>query len=154
MSDTIDIAPRPRLDAAAAAAAARDAYGIDGPVSELGSHQDRNFLVTSGVGPRVVKVANRGWGRAAIEAQNAALLHVAAAAIGIATPVPVAGVATLSLTGVLAAGTTTRVGTAPASSSRWTLCLDRDSSGTLCLDGDSDTGGDCNTSGSGWGSLP
>ncbi len=91
MSDLLEIAPRPRVDAQAAATVAREKYGIEGPVRELGSHQDRNYLIEAGDGSRVIKIANKGWGSSAIEAQNAALTHIANASIGIATPVPIAG---------------------------------------------------------------
>ncbi len=75
----LEIAARPALDAGGAARLADDLFGATGTVRELGSQQDRNFRVDTADGPRVLKVANRGWGRAAIDAQNAALLHVAAA---------------------------------------------------------------------------
>lgn len=87
----LDVAPRPGVDVARAAELARDLFGADGEVRELGSHQDRNFRVDTPDGPRVLKVANRGWGRPAIEAQNAALLHLAASAPSFTAPVPVAG---------------------------------------------------------------
>jgi 4-aminobutyrate aminotransferase-like enzyme/Ser/Thr protein kinase RdoA (MazF antagonist) len=87
----LEVAPRPTVDAEGAERLAREVYGVAGPVRELGSQQDRNFLVASAGGPRVVKVANRGWGRSAIEAQNAALLHLAAADHDFDAPVPVAG---------------------------------------------------------------
>ena len=70
----LEIAARPVLDAVGAARLADDLFGATGPVRELGSQQDRNFRVDTVDGARVLKVANRAWGRAAIEAQNAALL--------------------------------------------------------------------------------
>ncbi len=83
----LKIAARPALDAAGAARLADELFDATGPVRELGSQQDRNFRVDTVDGPRVLKVANRAWGRAAIEAQNAALVHVAGA--GFTAPVPV-----------------------------------------------------------------
>ena len=88
---SFDVSPRPRVDVGRAAGLARDVYGVEGPVDELGSHQDRNFRVGSPAGRRVLKVANRSWGHDAIAAQNAALLHVARSAPGFAVPVPVPG---------------------------------------------------------------
>jgi 4-aminobutyrate aminotransferase-like enzyme/Ser/Thr protein kinase RdoA (MazF antagonist) len=84
----LEIAARPVLDAAGAARLAEELFGATGPVRELGSQQDRNFHVATPGGPRVLKVANRVWGREALGAQNAALLHVAGA--GFDAPAPVA----------------------------------------------------------------
>ena len=88
ISAAIQASPRPRVDVARAIATARDVFGVEGEVTELGSHQDRNFRVTTQDGVRVLKIANRGWGRSAIEAQNAALLHLAQRAVPFAAPVP------------------------------------------------------------------
>ncbi|MBI1376361.1 MAG: aminotransferase [Frankiales bacterium] len=88
----LEVAPRPPVDAGRAAGIARDLYGVEGPVRELGSQQDRNFLVETPLGGRVVlKVANRGWGRETLEAQNAALRHLASHDLGFAAPVPLPG---------------------------------------------------------------
>jgi len=89
--DSLEVSPRPGVDADRAGALALEVYGATGAVRELGSHQDRNFRIDTPAGPRVLKVANRSWGLAAIEAQNAALLHVAARDAGFTAPVPVAG---------------------------------------------------------------
>ncbi len=69
----LEVSARPQVDLARAAELARELFGVHGEVVELGSHQDRNFRVSTPDGPRVLKVANRSWGRATIEAQNAAL---------------------------------------------------------------------------------
>jgi 4-aminobutyrate aminotransferase-like enzyme/Ser/Thr protein kinase RdoA (MazF antagonist) len=87
----LEVSPRPAVDLALAARLARDLFGADGEVSELGSHQDRNFLVRTPDGPRVLKVANRSWGPATLEAQNSALRRIADVDAGFAAPVPVAG---------------------------------------------------------------
>jgi 4-aminobutyrate aminotransferase-like enzyme/Ser/Thr protein kinase RdoA (MazF antagonist) len=89
--DALEVSPRPGIGPERAAELAREVYGVDGPVRELGSHQDRNFRVDAAHGRHVLKVANRSWGRAAIEAQNAALLHIAARDTSFQAPVPVAG---------------------------------------------------------------
>lgn len=87
----IEVAPRPVIDEAGAASLAEALFGAKGPVSELGSHQDRNFRIDAADGPRVLKIANRSWPRAALEGQDAALEHIAAAGAeaGFDAPVPV-----------------------------------------------------------------
>ena len=89
--DPLEVSPRPGVDVARATELAREVYGVEGPVRELGSHQDRNFRIDSPDGRRVLKVANRSWGRDAVAAQNAALRHIAALEAGFTAPVPVAG---------------------------------------------------------------
>ena len=92
MPDTpLEVAPRPAVDIDRAAALAREVYGVTGTVTELGSHQDRNFAIEAGDGRRVLKVANRGWGRSALEAQNAALRHIAGLEAGFDAPEPLPG---------------------------------------------------------------
>ena len=55
----------------------------------VGGQQDRNFRVTPADGRAVVlKVANRLWGVPALEAQNAALLHLRAAGFPAPEPLP------------------------------------------------------------------
>ena len=87
----LEVSPRPDVDVAMAARLAEDLFGVDGrgPASSAATR-----TATSASTPRavavVLKVANRSWGRAAIEAQNAALLHVAAADAGFGAPVPMA----------------------------------------------------------------
>lgn len=84
----LDVSPRPTVDVARAVELARELYGVTGPARELGSQQDRNVLLDAGDRRVVLKVANRGWGRAAIEAQDAALLHLARHAPDLSAPVP------------------------------------------------------------------
>ena len=102
----LEVAARPALTAAAASRLVREVYGVEGEVTELGSHQDRNFLVRAADRPLVLKVANRSWGRPALEAQNAALRHVALAGLGIGVPVPVDGLDGLDLHAVEVDGET------------------------------------------------
>ncbi|MDQ2756938.1 MAG: phosphotransferase, partial [Actinomycetota bacterium] len=85
---SLEVSPRPTVDAARAAAIARELYGVEGPVLELGSQQDRNFRIDTGSGRVVLKVANRGWGASALEAQNAALTHLATHHPDLGAPVP------------------------------------------------------------------
>jgi 4-aminobutyrate aminotransferase-like enzyme/Ser/Thr protein kinase RdoA (MazF antagonist) len=88
LPEGLHVSPRPRVDDARAAQLAHDVYGVEGAVTELGSHQDRNFRVVTDDGVRVLKIANRGWGWPALEAQNAALLHLAERGVAFAAPVP------------------------------------------------------------------
>ncbi len=99
--DALEVYPRPGIGPDGAAELAREVFGVDGPVRELGSHQDRNFRVDGPTGRHVLKVANRSWGRSAIEAQNAALLHIAERDTSFHAPVPVA-----ALDSALVSGTT------------------------------------------------
>ncbi len=84
-----DLALRcPPIDVDEAAAIARDLFGRDGAVRELGSNQDRNYRVDAPDGRFVLKIANSGWERVALEAQNAAMSHLAARDLPFAVPVP------------------------------------------------------------------
>ena len=68
----------PRFDLEGAARLARDLYGLDAAVSPLPSERDQNFLVRTPAGERyVLKIANASESRAMLEAQNAAMDHVA-----------------------------------------------------------------------------
>ncbi len=88
----LEVSPRPDVDVTMAARLAEDLFGVVGETSELGSHQDRNFRIRAERGSVVLKVANRSWGRTPLEAQNAALRHIAAADAGFGAPVPIDGV--------------------------------------------------------------
>jgi 4-aminobutyrate aminotransferase-like enzyme/Ser/Thr protein kinase RdoA (MazF antagonist) len=77
----------PPFDPDDAAALARDLFGVEGRVKELGSNQDRNFRIDTGAERLVLKVANPGWGLEALEAQNAAMAHLASASLTFTTPV-------------------------------------------------------------------
>ncbi len=48
-------------------------FGVSGQVTEVGSNQDRNFVVD---GRYLLKVANAGYTDAELDAQDAALLHL------------------------------------------------------------------------------
>ena len=53
---------------------AEDLFGRSGDATELGSHQDRNFLITGADGGRsVLKIANPHFGHDSLEMQNAAM---------------------------------------------------------------------------------
>ena len=80
---------RPDVDAGEAARLLEAAFGRRGIVRELGSHQDRNFLVAGEGGARFVfKIARHGLSRAALEAENEAMLRLAAAGLPFEVPVP------------------------------------------------------------------
>jgi Ser/Thr protein kinase RdoA (MazF antagonist) len=68
----------PRLAVADAVRLAREMYALDASASTLPSERDQNFLLTSAAAVRyVLKVANAFESRAMLDAQNAAMTHVA-----------------------------------------------------------------------------
>jgi Ser/Thr protein kinase RdoA (MazF antagonist) len=68
----------PRYDLAEAVHLVREMYGVEVSTSALPSERDQNFLLTTTAGERyVLKVANAAEDRAMLEAQNAAMAHVA-----------------------------------------------------------------------------
>ncbi|MGI0521346.1 hypothetical protein ABY45_12285, partial [Microbacterium maritypicum] len=65
---------RPDVSTADAARIALDCYGITASAQELGSNQDRNFLLTAEDGAKsVLRIDNAVFGDAARDAQHAAL---------------------------------------------------------------------------------
>ncbi len=72
----------PQFDDASATRLARERYGLEGSVQSLFSERDQNFLVRAGGAPgavdAVLKLANAREARALLEAQQAALDHLAA----------------------------------------------------------------------------
>ena len=79
----------PRFDAAGAARIARQLYGIDAVALPLPSERDQNFLLTDAAGGRqVLKIANAGEQRGILEAQQAAMAHVAARMPSCPCPLP------------------------------------------------------------------
>ena len=68
----------PRFDALEAARIARESFGIEATAEPLPSERDQNFLLTNGTGARqVLKIANARERRDLLDAQQAALAHVA-----------------------------------------------------------------------------
>jgi 4-aminobutyrate aminotransferase-like enzyme/Ser/Thr protein kinase RdoA (MazF antagonist) len=68
----------PRLSWEEALEFVMSAYGIEGEGTVLPGERDQNFLLQTAAGERfVLKIANSTDGRALLEAQNAALAHVA-----------------------------------------------------------------------------
>ena len=65
---------RPDVTESDAARIASECYGIEVVASELGSNQDRNFLLTEPDGAKsVLRIDNQAFSDAAREAQHAAL---------------------------------------------------------------------------------
>ena len=72
------LAHAPRFDTAQAEHFARTLYRLDAFASPLPSERDQNFLLRTAAGERyVLKIANGAEDRAMLEAQNAAMAHVA-----------------------------------------------------------------------------
>ncbi len=67
----------PRLEVDDAVRLAREVYGLTGTAHPLPSERDQNFLLSCDTGRYVLKIANATESRAFLEAQNAALAHVA-----------------------------------------------------------------------------
>jgi len=68
----------PRMDETQASRLARELYGVDGAVRPLPSERDQNFLLDTPTGRFVLKLANAADSRELLEAQHAALGHLAA----------------------------------------------------------------------------
>lgn len=80
---------RPDVSAADAALIARECYGIDAVASELGSNQDRNFVLVESDGSRsVLRVDNPVFGDDARDAQHQALDAYRAAGVRVAAVLP------------------------------------------------------------------
>ncbi|MCK2036156.1 aminotransferase [Microbacterium sp. SSW1-49] len=81
---------RPDVDEAGAETIARECYGLVVTASELGSNQDRNFLLTASDGTRsVLRIDNPVFGDDARDAQHAAL--DAYRSVGVAVPAVLPG---------------------------------------------------------------
>ncbi|GAA0413100.1 aminotransferase [Leifsonia naganoensis] len=80
--------PRPDITPSEAAAIASGRFGLSGAVTELGSQQDRNFLVDTGESRFVLKIANPVFTTDELLAQNAALTALADSGIRVPAVVP------------------------------------------------------------------
>src|SRR5687767_7384660 len=67
----------PRVSLAEAVREARELYGVNAEARPLPSERDQNFLLESERGRCVLKYANGAEPRAILEAQNAAMAHLA-----------------------------------------------------------------------------
>jgi 4-aminobutyrate aminotransferase-like enzyme/Ser/Thr protein kinase RdoA (MazF antagonist) len=70
--------PRPDVTAEDAATLLAEHFGLSGPITELGSQQDRNYRIDVPQGRFVLKICRAEYARIELEAQNAALAHLAA----------------------------------------------------------------------------
>ncbi|MDR6759652.1 4-aminobutyrate aminotransferase-like enzyme/Ser/Thr protein kinase RdoA (MazF antagonist) [Mycoplana sp. BE70] len=70
--------PRPNVSAGDAQVIFREHYGLAGDIVELGSQQDRNFRIDAGGKRYVLKICHAEYRRVELEAQNAAMQHLAA----------------------------------------------------------------------------
>lgn len=68
---------RPDVSAEEARALFSAHYGLSGPIVELGSQQDRNYRIETPDGRFVLKICQAAYAMAELEAQNAALHHIA-----------------------------------------------------------------------------
>lgn len=80
--------PRPEVGPDDAAAVADRVFGLSGRIAELGSNQDRNFLIDTGAERFVLKIANPVFSLDELHAQNAALERLAGIDVRIPTVVP------------------------------------------------------------------
>jgi 4-aminobutyrate aminotransferase-like enzyme/Ser/Thr protein kinase RdoA (MazF antagonist) len=69
--------PRPQITAEQASAILKDHYGLEGPLKELGSQQDRNFLIETDTDRFVLKISRTEYSLQELEAQNSAMRHLA-----------------------------------------------------------------------------
>ena len=89
MSDQQGGLVRPAVDAADAVAIARECYGITATARELGSNQDRNFLLEEPDGARsVLRIDNPVFTDPERDAQHAALDAYRAAGVPVAAVLP------------------------------------------------------------------
>ncbi len=68
---------RPDVTGEDAATLLADHFGLSGPITELGSQQDRNYRVDAPQGRFVLKICRADYAPIELEAQNAALAHLA-----------------------------------------------------------------------------
>ena len=80
--------PRPEATVEDAVRIAGTYFGLRGTVTELGSQQDRNFLVDTGSDRFVLKLANPVFSADELHAQNAALRTLAGTGVRIPQVVP------------------------------------------------------------------
>jgi 4-aminobutyrate aminotransferase-like enzyme/Ser/Thr protein kinase RdoA (MazF antagonist) len=81
--------PRPHVTVDDANRIARDAFGFVGTVTELGSNQDRNFLVGVDGARYVLRISNPAFSPAELAAQDAAMAHLQHA--GLDVPIVIEG---------------------------------------------------------------
>eukprot|EP01032_Pedospumella_encystans_P033907 gene33907-38319_t len=82
--------PRPNVSLADAKIIFNEFYGFSGPIRELGSQQDRNFLIDTGTERLVLKVSRAEYPHHELDAQNRAMEHLRSLDIGLRIPEPIA----------------------------------------------------------------
>src|SRR5690349_9699350 len=85
----------PEVSPDQAARVAETVFGVTGPITELGSQQDRNFRIDAADGCYVLKVANPAVPEVQLACQNAAMEHLARGGVTVPRPCPAASGATL-----------------------------------------------------------
>jgi 4-aminobutyrate aminotransferase-like enzyme/Ser/Thr protein kinase RdoA (MazF antagonist) len=85
----------PAVSLEQAAEVAKAVFGVSGPISELGSQQDRNFRIDAADGRYVLKVANPAVPEVQLACQNAAMEHLARGGMTVPRPRAAASGATL-----------------------------------------------------------
>ncbi|MGL4197662.1 MAG: phosphotransferase, partial [Allorhizobium sp.] len=81
--------PRPNVSLADAKIIFNDFYGFSGEIRELGSQQDRNFLIDTGNERLVLKVTRGDYPQHELDAQNRAMDHLRNLDIGLRIPEPI-----------------------------------------------------------------
>lgn len=85
----------PEVSLDEAAAVAERVFGASGPVTVLGSQQDRNFRIDAAGGRYVLKIANPAVPEVQLACQNAAMEHLARGGVAVPRPCPAVSGATL-----------------------------------------------------------
>lgn len=81
--------PRPEVSIEQAAILLKEHYGLEGTLKELGSQQDRNYMIDTGEARFVLKICHAEYTTAELEAQNEAMLHLARQTDALRVPQPV-----------------------------------------------------------------
>ncbi|MDH4413642.1 MAG: aminotransferase [Rhizobium sp.] len=82
--------PRPNVSLADAKIIFNEFYGFSGAIHELGSQQDRNFLIDTGHERLVLKVTRAEYPQRELDAQNRAMDHLRELDIDLRIPEPIA----------------------------------------------------------------
>jgi 4-aminobutyrate aminotransferase-like enzyme/Ser/Thr protein kinase RdoA (MazF antagonist) len=85
----------PEVSLDEAAGIAERVFGVSGPVTVLGSQQDRNFRIDAAGGRYVLKIANPAVPEVQLACQNAAMEHLARGGVAVPRPCPARSGATL-----------------------------------------------------------
>ncbi|GAA4200020.1 aminotransferase [Streptosporangium oxazolinicum] len=80
--------PRPDVSPETARAVAAEHFGVEGTVEEVGSHQERNFVVDAPSGRFLLKVANPAFSDEELDAQVRGMLHLSTTAPEVSVPRP------------------------------------------------------------------